>query len=493
VRAYLAVLTAPLWESALANQRFRAAILGPFGRRFGGTPLIRLPFSKMVHSMVVAPPGSGKGVGFVIPTLLTFPHSVLVIDPKGENFQATHRTRRRKLGHRIVRLDPFQVCGPGGARLNPLAFISPKNTACADQCAALAEALVVESGREVDPHWNESSKVAITGAILYCVTYATDVDRTLNTVCDLLTDGEAFVGMVAVMKGSDELEAARGHLPAYQLLKRFGQMMATWRDRELGSILSSVSRHLAWMNSPIVADHVAATTFDPRWLHKCPTTVYLILPPARLSSLSRLLRLWLATCYGKLTEVAQEEKTVLFLLDECANIGPMPALYQAVTLGRGYGIRVALILQAISQLKSIFPGEGQAQTVEASIDTRVFFGVRDYSTADYLSNYLGSATIQVESTSTNQGASETGSLASLFTQSAGGYSRSTSVGTGTNQSEVGRALLQPAEILRLRKNFAIVLTPSLPPIKCDLAKYYATPELADAVLANRPSTADQEG
>jgi type IV secretion system protein VirD4 len=271
-------------------------------------------------------------------------------------------------------------------------------------------------------------------------------------------------------------------------------MMSHWRDRELGSVLSSTCRHLAWMNSPVVSEHLSESTFEPRWLHKSPTTVYLVLPPKYLSTLSRLMRLWVASIYGRLTEAgAQEDKKVLFLLDEVGNLGPLPQVYQAITLGRGYGIRVWLCLQSFSQLKSIFPAEGQAETVEASIDTRVFFGVRDYKTAEYLSNYLGQETVQVESTSTNQGASETGSLASLFTKSAGGHSRTTSTGTGTNQSEVGRALLQPAEILRLRKDVAIVLTPSLPPIKCDLAKYYATPELADAVLANRPSTADQEG
>ena len=221
--------------------------------------------------------------------------------------------------------------------------------------------------------------------------------------------------------------------------------------------------------------------------------MYLILPPKYLTSLSRLLRLWLATIYGKLTEAgAQEDKTVLFLLDEVGNIGPMPALYQAVTLGRGYGIRVWLVLQSMGQLKSIFPHEGQAQSVEASIDHRIFFGVRDYATAEYLSNYLGQATVQVESSSTNRGESETGSLANLIAKSAGGYSRSTSTGTGTTTSEVGRKLMMPDEILRLRADIAVVLAKGVPPIKAQLAKFYETPELAAAVRANQPTSASEE-
>lgn len=487
LRAFVRIYTAPLSESALVCMQFRAALVGG---TVGGTPLVRLP--EFTHLMTVAPPGAGKGVGQVIPALLCHPGSTVVIDPKGENFKATARARRRHLGNKVVRLDPFSVRGAGGAKLNPLDFIHAKNPMVADGCAALAEALVVDTGRESEPHWNECCKVAITAAILYVVTYATGKDRTLTTVCDLLTDATAFEGMVGVMQDTNgELEKTHGHLPAYPLLRRFGAMMANWRERELGSVLSSVGRHLAWTNSPVVAEHLAESTFDPRWLHKTATTVYLILPPKYLTSLSRLLRLWLATIYGKLTEAgAQEEKTVLFLLDEVGNIGPMPALYQAVTLGRGYGIRVWLVLQSMGQLKSIFPHEGQAQSAEASIDHRIFFGVRDYATAEYLSNYLGQATVQVESSSTNQGASETGSLATLMVNRGSPYSRSTNTGTGTTTSEVGRKLMMPDEILRLRADVAVILAKGVPPIKARLAKYYETPELANAVRANQRSASE---
>ena len=491
VKAFIRLYTAPLRESQLVCMQVRAALVGG---RIGGTPLIRLPFSKMVHLMTVAPPGAGKGVGQIIPALLSYPGSTVVIDPKGENHNASARARRKRLGNRIVRLDPFAVCGSGGAKVNPLDFISAKNPSCADQAMSLSEALVVETGREADPHWPACCVLAITAAILYVVTYARGKDRTLITMCDLLTDMTAFVGMVGVMQDAGgELEKTHGHLPAYPLLKRFGAMCANWKDRELGSVLSSISRHLAWMNSPVVSSHLEESTFDPRWLHKTSTTVYLILPPKYLTTLSRLLRLWLATIYGKLTETgAQEEKKVLFLLDEVGNLGPLPQIYQAITLGRGYGIRVWLCLQSMGQLKSIFPAEGQAQSVEASIDHRVFFGVRDYATADYLSNYLGQATVQIESTSTNEGQSETGSLAQMILKSPGGYSTTKSTGTSNTQSEVGRALLQPAEILRLRGDIAIILAKGVPPIKAELAKYYQTPELAEMVQANRPTTSHTE-
>lgn len=484
VRAFVRIYTAPLAESRLVCTELRAAFVGG---TVGGTPLIRLP--KFTHLMTVAPPGAGKGVGQVIPALLTYSGSTVVIDPKAENHNATARARRKRLGNKIVRLDPFGVAGPvaGAARLNPLDFINARsNPMCADQAASLAEALVVQGAHESEPHWSECSKVAIAATVLYVATYAVGKDRTLATVCDLLTDADAFTGMVAAMQDEDgALLKTHGHYQSYPLLKRFGGMMGHWKERELGSVLSSTCRHLSWMNSPVVSDHLSESTFDPRWLQKAATTVYLILPPKYLTTLSRLLRLWLATIYGKLTEAgAQEEKTVLFILDEVGNIGPMPALYQAVTLGRGMGIRVWLVLQSMGQLKSIFPSDGQAQSVEASIDTRVFFGTRDYATAEYLSNYLGQATVQIESSSANQGESKSGTLAELIAGRGGAFSRSTNTGSSTTQSEVGRKLLMPDEILRLSGDIAIILAKGVPPIKAGLARYFSTPELADAVRTN---------
>src|SRR5207253_1770051 len=176
-----------------------------------------------------------------------------------------------------------------------------------------------------------------------------------------------------------------------------------------------------------------ASTFDPRDLVRDDVTVYLCLPPRSLATLSRLLRLWFTTLYTAVTECgAQEERLVLFLLDEAASLGPMPALAQAVTVGRGYGIRVWLILQSLGQLKTLFPRDGEHQTVEASIDHRVFFGIRDHATAEAVSNYLGQTTVQVESQTENAGGGQTGSLVEVLAGT-GTYSRSKNWGTSTTR------------------------------------------------------------
>jgi len=165
------------------------------------------------------------------------------------------------------------------------------------------------------------------------------------------------------------------------------------------------------------------------------------------------------------------------MLDECGNIGPLPSLYQAITLGRGYGLCVWLILQSISQLKNLFPKEGEAQTVEAAIDNKMFIGVRDYATAEAVSNYAGTTTIAITSNQQSRGSTTSGG--SIF--SSDKYSRSTNESTSVTTSETGRKLLMPDEILQLPPDLAVILTKGVPPILAGLAKYYETPELAYAL------------
>jgi type IV secretion system protein VirD4 len=318
---------------------------------------------------------------------------------------------------------------------------------------------------------------------MYVVAYAAPEDRTLNAAADLLTDQDAFTGMLAMMRDvAGDLAKTHGHLPVYRLLQRYGNTMSNWADRELSSIISSVGRHLSWLHSPLVEEHLSASSFDPRDLSREAITVYLILPPKYLETLSRLLRLWITTIYGTITEGGpREENEVLFMLDEAGSLGPLPSLYSAITLGRGYGVRVWLILQSISQLKNLFPKDGEHQTVEASIDHKIFFGVRDFATAEMVSNYVGTSTITVASHTTSRGSSVTGSVLGAIFGKDEKITRSTNQGTSATQSETGRKLVFPDELIRLPADVAVILTKNLPPLRAWLAKYYEAPELAEVM------------
>jgi type IV secretion system protein VirD4 len=489
LKSIFQLFTAPWKNSREVNLRMRAALLG---RGMGATPLIRT--REYVHLMTISPPGGGKTTSQVIPNLLVHPGSCMVVDPKGELFCATAKVRQKRHQNQVVRLDPMRVCGADGARFNPLDWINPDSYEASNQCAALAEALVVETGMEPDPHWNACAKLGLTAAILYVVTYAPAKEKNLLTVLELLTDPQALEGMIGLLQDpTGELEKTTSHPNAYRALRRYGNMLSSWKEKELCSILTTIARQLVWMNSPLIEYHLSRSSFDPRNLIRQKMTIYLVLPPKHLAPLNRLLRLWITALYETITELGpQEERTVLMLLDEIGNVGSMPALYNAITMRRGYGIRVWLFLQSLNQLQSLFPKNGEHQAIEAAMETRIFFSIRDYKTAEELSNYMGTATIQSQSHTRSEGGSQTGSWLESMASNNQNFSRTKNWGTSVTISEMGRKLLFPDEILCLSGEIAIILTKGLPPIQAQLTRYYQTPELAELLQANRPTRTMKE-
>jgi type IV secretion system protein VirD4 len=151
------------------------------GRTVTGS-VIRLPH--YTHVLLVGATGSGKGVSVIIPQLLTHPGSLICFDAKGDLFETTAK-RRAGMGHRIVRLAPFNG---GTDTLNPLDAIPPDSPTLVDQARAIAEALVVRQGTELDPHWNDKAVQVITGILVLVLLRFVGEERSLNTVQEIASD-----------------------------------------------------------------------------------------------------------------------------------------------------------------------------------------------------------------------------------------------------------------------------------------------------------------
>ena len=134
------------------------------------------------------PPGAGKGIGAVIPNLLSYPGSVLVLDIKGENHAVTSRYRSVALGQSVYRLDPFNVMGEGSHSINWLDFLNHRCPSVVSRASALADLLVVHESAG-SPHWNEAAQDLIKGLILYVCTLPPQ-DRNISTLRRILTTSE---------------------------------------------------------------------------------------------------------------------------------------------------------------------------------------------------------------------------------------------------------------------------------------------------------------
>lgn len=451
------LFSAPRSQSAFAVRLFLAAF---FGRHWGHSAIIRL--RRFVHLVTFAPTGRGKGVGVLVTNLLSYLGSCVVTDPKGELFGLTGEHRRGKFGHRVVRLDPFALGGPGSDTFNPFDLIEIDSPHLLDMCRDLANMLVVRTGKEHDPYWNDSAELILTAFIAFVAACErTPEHRNLQTVRDLVSSRDSYAKAVKAMQESD---ACGG------MLRRFGQLLSWYVDRELGSVLTSVQRHTTFLDSPVVAANTARSSFDPRALRQVPMTVYLCLPHDRLVTLAPLQRMWIG-CLLRAVALggANEHNPVLFLLDEAGHLGHIEALEDAVTLMRGYGVRLWFFFQSVGQLTECF-GE-RAGVFLDNIDTQQFFGINAMESADVISKRMGDATIRTESR--QRGTSYSYSDGSGGGQpSPGQHSTSDSL----TVSEMARRLFKPEEIIRQPEDLTIIFHRNLPPILGKLMKYYEAPE-----------------
>jgi len=327
------------------------------------------------HLMTIAPTGAGKGVSCIIPALLTWQGPAVVIDPRGENYAVTG-AYRASLGQAVHVLDPFGVtAAPNKGRLNPLDLISPVSTTIEDDAASIASCLTAGRTFKDDPFWDERAEALMAGLIAAQFSDTHDLFRepTLGVVRDQVAAGHDQPRTLA-----DVLE--EGSKPAQPkiLPSQFGS------DRTRSSILSTASSHLGFLRNGPVRECLSRSTFAVSDITDgAPITIYLVLPPDKLRSHGSLLRLWLGTV---LMAIARRQQVpalpTLMLVDEAAQLGELEHLRSAITLMRGYGMRVWTFWQDVSQLKRVYPRDWES--IVNNSTTLQLFGTVTRRTLDTL-------------------------------------------------------------------------------------------------------------
>lgn len=411
-----------------------------------------LRYAGQAHLLTIAPTRSGKGVGAIIPNLLTADRSVLCIDPKGENARITARARA-KFGPVYV-LDPFGVSGHLMATFNPLNGLDADSLDLAEDAALLADALVHDPpGQGGEAHWNEEAKALIGGLILYVVCEEQAEARTLATVRELLTlSPGGFAATLAIMQES----ASAGGLVRRAANRHLGKS-----EREAAGVLSSAQRHTHFLDSVRINWTMARSDFRFADLKESKATVFLVLPPERLDAYSRWLRLMVAQAIHDLARTPDRPAApVLFLLDEFAALGRLEPVERAFGLMAGYGLQLWPILQDMHQLWGAYGKK--AGTFLSNADLVQIFNVADVETASWVSKSIGATTMtyQTTGTSTSRGAMQ--------------FFETKSSSTSTHLSR--RELMTPDEIMRLDSSLEILLRQGAAPAIAAKVRYYDGPE-----------------
>jgi len=456
-----------LWQGfrALASPRVSSPtacrmMLAALWRRCN-TGLVRI--KHFTHLLTVAPAGAGKSIYALIPNLLSYRGSCVINDPSGELWKATAAFRQNVTGHRCYKLDPFGIAGPPEETdcLNPFDFVDANSPDFSEQVRDIADAIVLQRGDEREPHFNERALDLISGFVAFvCALEPDPKKRHLGVVRDILSSRGAYLEALQIMQETPEFHG---------VLSYYGHQLTWLVDRELGSVMSTVHRHLSWLQSPPVIQSLSRSTVDPRWLWTGKVDIYLVTPHDRLTTMAGLLRLQLSTIIRLLARTGDEKHQVLFMLDEIGHCGKIRLVEDAITLWRKAGIRIWLFVQSLDQLRMCY-GDNVQKVID-NCGTQQYFGITSYDTADILSKRVGDFTQILESIGKNSGRSRPDK------QSGPEASGSTTTGWSLTLSETARRLFKPEEILLLPADLALLFHRNWPVMPLQLVGFFRIPNV----------------
>ena len=454
------------WASAKALKA--AGMLGNVGLILGRTmsgKMIRV--ANYCHVLLVGGTGSGKGVSIIIPNLLAYLRgSVVCFDTKGD-LHASCGKRRAARGQRIIRLAPFNNDSDS---FNPLDTIRKESPKLVDSARAMAEALVVRQGTENDPHWNDKAVQVITALLVLVLMRFEGEDRSLNSVQEIASDPNLLAAAADKLREMGGIPARLGN----QLKALFDKEQAGTLSKEGAGVLSTVARHLAFLDSALVARSVARSTFNPAVLLKPGTTLFLQIPPDQLEAQKGLLRCWISTLVRMIGAAGDERAgEVLFLIDEASALGSLAALEEALVRGRSAGVRLLLAYQSDSQVQAAF--KDKPTLLYDNCTTQIYLGASSIESAERISKSLGEWTQVLEGFGENNSRSwNTGGAGPPQGQQV-------NHGNSFNYSVNGRALLRPEEVLTLSDNYLIAFVRGVPPILARRIKWFKDRDFRPAI------------
>lgn len=400
------------------------------------------------HVLCFAPTRSGKGVGLILPTLLSWPGSSLTLDIKGENWALTSGWRKSQ-GHRTLRFEPADPTGSGCA-FNPLDEIRLSSLEAVQDAQNIALMLVDPNGKGLEDHWTKAAFAFFSGLILHCCVMVRHKEKRMPTLQELtlmMSDPDRTMQeLLDEMMGEDHAALFREFAPdadarvgeaCHVFIASSAREMASKAENEASGVLSSALVNMALYRDPIVNINTCRSDFHIHDLMNLdePLDLYLVVSPEGIDRMRPLLRLVVDLIIRRVcakmefadgTSKAGYRHRLLLLLDEFTSLGKLPIVEKAIAYIAGYGGKMYIIVQDTKQLNNAY---GKDNAIMANCHVRIAYAPNDPETAELLSRMTGKTTVVEKKTSVSI--------------SKGGRSRS------VNIAETARPLLTPDECSRL--------------------------------------------
>jgi type IV secretion system protein VirD4 len=444
---------ASLYETTKAGLFAKKGIvLGRKGRRL-------LVFSGAQHVLMSAPTRSGKGVGIVIPNLLHWSDSVVVLDIKQENWNITSKYRAKVLKQACFLFNPAAADGRSH-RYNPLTYIERSHPGKRIDDVQKIASMLFPDREGTDVIWTATPRALFTGIVSLLLDREGEENAPPVTIGQVLREslqeGDGFEYFTRVMderrrEGKPLSDATVSGLNTYVSIKS--------ENTRAGVVGSFRSRLEIWLN-PLVDSATNGNDFDLRELRSKPMSVYVGVTPDNLDRMGPILNLFFQQLIDLNTRSLpgygeKGKHQCLLLMDEFSSIGKVTILNKGIAYIAGYGLRMLPIIQSPSQLVDIY-GRDAAQTFQSNHAVSIIFPPKasETQTARDISEWLGYATVSARSSSRGKG---------VFVPH---RQSSESI------SDQRRALLLPQEITSLGAKVELVIAENTPPIKAEKIRYF---------------------
>lgn len=397
------------------------------------------------HILCLAPTRSGKGVGLVIPTLLSWKHSAVITDLKGELWALTAGWRKEHAGNKVLRFEPASATS--SVAFNPLDYIRVGTENEVGDAQNLATLIVDPDGKGLQDHWQKTSQSLLVGCILHIIYKAKREGfvASLPAIDDMLADpsrpvAELWEEMTTYIHWSGEmLPRPQWGSGVHPLVAASGRDMLDRPEQEGGSVLSTAKSYLSLYRDPVVRRNVERSDFGIKDLmhHDCPVSLYIVTQPNDKDRLKPLIRVVVNMIVRLLADkmdfengrpVAHYKHRLLMMLDEFPSLGKLDIMQESLAFVAGYGLKCYLIVQDTAQLNAAY---GRDESITSNCHIRIAYAPNRMDTAQALSAMTG------ETTAIKESITESGKRGSRL------------VNVSRSYQEVKRNLLTADECLRL--------------------------------------------
>ena len=436
--------------------------------------------SSAYHTIVVGATGSGKGVGVIMPTLLSWKESVMVVDPKGESYDYTagYRSSFSEVFYFDPTLDPkiasekhIKPC-----HINPLDFI-PRTSEATAEIGNMC--LMIHPDQSKDAYWDKTPRMMLEmliGHVLIKGKY-----KSLPEATSLIMTTEKYETIFENILNAYEDEPVEEGDPLHDVAKmvqnnaaHFFQMATGQNAEQLVTHISSVKGDLGVYANSASAEYLSYSDFslDDIMDGERPISIYMCIPVKQIARIAPMFMLIYSLILKSFLGRDQQHKhKLLLLLDEFSQFKKFTTIAEQIPFVRSYGIKIMAFIQSISQLDEYYGHDGSKALLD-NFQLKVYLKATAPETTEFFEKLLGKKTLLMKKTSFSH---------NRKSQGVESYSEST--------SEQGRSLLTAEEILNLPLYEMMIFRPGMYPYLCKKIQHYADPRFKDKLnLPVIPST-----